>query len=79
MYLSGTNILVHDNVCRFNFGGGISFFGNAAGSGIDKAQVYNNILYGNYGLNTVAGAQQQLGFNCVNNPGGTNPHGTILS
>lgn len=69
MYVSGTNCIIRNNVCRGNFGFGISVYDNHGGAS-DHCQVYNNLLYGNHGDINTNGFQ--LGFNSPLAPGTTN-------
>lgn len=46
LYVFGTNITIRANVCRYNTGYGIQIF-DSGGSGTKKAQVYDNLSYGN--------------------------------
>jgi hypothetical protein len=56
MYLSGTNIIVRNNVCRYNVGAGIQIWDNT-GTGSTNVQIYNNLSYGNGRWGLVAGSE----------------------
>lgn len=63
IYLSGTNCIVRNNVCRRNLGFGIQIY---SGSGCsDQCQIYGNLCYGNYGNSTPTDIQLVLYTDCI--------------
>lgn len=69
MYVSGTNVTVRGNVCRYNICAGIQIWDHGQGS--TNVQIYNNLCYGNGTYGIVMGSENAGGNTFCNVFGNT--------
>jgi hypothetical protein len=63
IYVSGTNVVIRNNILRYNLGFGVSMYDHNGGGDINGCLIYNNLMYGNVGNSS--GEALQLGISCT--------------